>query len=379
VSALPDPSTSRAVLIGVSRYTVLEPLPGVANNLPALAAALTGPISWSLPAEHCVVVAEPATPRDMLDPVREAADAAEDTVLVYFSGHGLMDGRGDLFFGLPDSVTGQSYTGVPYQLLRDVLADGAAQRHVIILDCCFSGRALGLMGGPQTLADQAEIDGSYLLAAAPENGRALAPPGETHTAFTGELLDVLTRGIDGGPRELDLESVYRHLQAVLRAKGRPVPQKRDRNTAGRLVLARNPAFRPTPARPSSDDPPWPDPANFRTPHDFLEALAEVRVVSGKTVRAVGEQADPPLSPGTISRLLNRTTLPTTWKTTGIYLAACGMADPQQRDAWQAAWQRLRTQEPGQPPAAPVADATPAREPTRWWRPRSGARRRPGGR
>jgi hypothetical protein len=35
------------------------------------------------------------------------------------------------------------------------------------------------MSGPGTLVDQAEIGGSYLLAAAPENGSALAPPGET--------------------------------------------------------------------------------------------------------------------------------------------------------------------------------------------------------
>ena len=63
----------------------LEPLPAVANNLLALADALTDPTSWNLPAGHCRVVAEPEAQRDMLDPVKEAADHARDTLLVYFA------------------------------------------------------------------------------------------------------------------------------------------------------------------------------------------------------------------------------------------------------------------------------------------------------
>ncbi|MGW7610963.1 caspase, EACC1-associated type [Streptomyces sp. NPDC054766] len=363
--ALPDPTASRAVLIGVSRYTVLEPLPAVANNLPALARALTSPTSWNLPARHCTVVAEPDTSRDMLDPVKEAAEATSDTLLVYFAGHGLLDGRGELFFGLPSSVQGRSYTGVTYQALREIITDCAARRFVIVLDCCMSGRALGLMGGEDLLADQAEIDGSYLLAAAPENGRALAPPGETHTAFTGELLNTLQHGIPGRPRELDLNTVYHHLRSELAAKGRPTPQKRDRNTAGRLVLARNQAYRPAtaPAHPTETD--WPDPDDCHTSLAFLEALAEMRAHTGLTIHAISRRTDPPLAPDTVSRLLNATKLPATWKTTARYLAACGLT-PDQLDAWHSAWQRLRAQEQEAAQSEPpVRAAEPPRRHTFW--------------
>jgi hypothetical protein len=251
----------------------------------------------------------------MLGPVWEAAEAVRDTLLVYFAGHGLTDSRGELFFGLPDSVPGLSHTGVLYQSLRDIIAQGRAQRYVVVLDCCFSGRALGLMSGTGTLVDQAEIDGSYLLAAAPENGSALAPPGETYTAFTGELLHVLTRGIDGGPPELDLETVYAHLRSVLRAKGRPLPQKRDRNTAGSLVFARNHAYQPgaTTSPPRPGDQRWPDPGGFHTSRMFLDALIETRVISGKTLQCLSDKAEPPIGAGAFSRLLNRATLPKTWK------------------------------------------------------------------
>ncbi|MFE4422026.1 hypothetical protein [Streptomyces sp. NPDC056817] len=104
------------------------------------------------------------------------------------------------------------------------------------------------MGSDELLADQAEIDGSYLLAAAPDNGFALAPPGETHTAFTGELLRILQTGVPGQPRELDMDVIYQHLRRELAAKGRPLPQRRARNTAGRLLLARNQAFDPAAAQ-----------------------------------------------------------------------------------------------------------------------------------
>ncbi|MEU8993128.1 caspase family protein [Streptomyces sp. NPDC048558] len=358
--------------MGVSRYSTLEPLPAVANNLPALAEVLTGPTSWNLPPGHCSVVAEPEALRDMLDPVKEAADRARDTLLVYFAGHGLLDGRGELFFGLPQSVHGRSYTGVTYQALREIVTDCAAQRIVIILDCCMSGRALGLMGGEDLLADQAEIDGSYLLAAAPENGRALAPPGENYTAFTSELLHILQHGITGQPRELDLNTVYQRLRSELAAKGRPTPQKRDRNTAGRLVLAHNRAYRPTPA-PSgaaADETAWPDPDDFHTPLAFLDALAEARALTGLTIPALSERADPPVAPATVSRLLNRTMLPSTWKTTGIYLAACGLP-AEQIKAWQSAWQRLRSQEQ-QRPEPPSA---PSQPPAQTWRARLPGRRR----
>ncbi|MEU6260475.1 caspase family protein [Streptomyces sp. NPDC047043] len=373
MSGLPDPAPSRAVLIGVSGYMHLEPLPAVANNLPALADVLTSDGSWNLPDGNCTVVAEPDSTPAMLDAVQQAAEVAEDTLLVYFAGHGLLDGRGELFFGLSRSVAGRSHTGVTYQALREILTDARAQRFVIILDCCMSGRALGSMSSDEMLADQAEIEGSYLLAAAPDNGLALAPPGATYTAFTGELLHLLRDGIPGTARDLDLDLVYRHLRTALSARGLPRPQKRVRNTAGRLILARNPAYRPAPANGPADpaSTAWPDPEQCHTPRAFLEALAEVRAVSGHTLGALSQRADPPISAGSISALLNRTTLPRTWKTTAIYLTACGLP-PEQAEAWKTAWQRLRATEPATRPAPTATGTKPA---TRGWRARLGRGKR----
>ncbi|MBL1117103.1 caspase family protein [Streptomyces sp. 110] len=268
MAVLPDPAASRAVLIGTSRYAHLEQIPAVANNLSALAAALCAPGSWGLAPEHCTVIEDPSTAVEVLEAVRTAAEEATDTLLVYFAGHGLVEPRrGELFLGLTGSIQHRSYTGLPYGTLRDVVLDGRAGRQVMLLDCCFSGRVLGFMSAAsaEAVIDQVEIEGTYLLASVPDTSFALAPPGETHTAFTGELLRLLREGVPGGPELLDLDTVYAQVYAALRAKGRPLPQKRDRNTAGGLALARNAAWAPPgfgPAPPPYDHEPTPPPPPY---------------------------------------------------------------------------------------------------------------------
>ncbi|WP_063726758.1 caspase, EACC1-associated type [Streptomyces sp. RTd22] len=273
MAVLPDPATTRVVLIGTSRYAHLEQIPAVANNLSALAAALCAPRSWGLAPEHCTVIGDPATAVEVLDAVRTAAEEATDTLLVYFAGHGLVEPRrGELFLGLTGSLPQHSYTGLPYGTLRDVVLDGRTSRQVVLLDCCFSGRGLGFMSPPgaEAVIDQVEVEGTYLLASVPDTSFALAPPGEPHTAFTGELLRLLRDGVPGGPELLDLDTVYAQVYTALRAKGRPLPQKRDRNTAGGLALARNvawalPGFGPPP--PPYDHEPAPTPAPAPPPYE----------------------------------------------------------------------------------------------------------------
>ncbi|TQK52933.1 caspase domain-containing protein [Streptomyces sp. SLBN-118] len=348
MSRLPDPGSSCAVLIGTSLYEHLDSLPAVANNVSSLARVLSGPTSWGLEAARCTVVSEPSSGTEILDAVETAARLASDTLLVYYSGHGLQTHRGELYLTVSGSVPRREDTGLPYRQLRDMILNGQAERHVVVLDCCFSGKALGTMTSSPDLVEHAEIEGTYVLAAAPENRLALAPPGETHTAFTGELLDVLWTGIPGGPPLLELDVVYTHLRRALTAKGRPTPQKRDRNTAGQLALGHNPAYRlpsslVTDGGSGSTDLPWPDPEHIRTAQQFIDALSQVRRVSGMRQIDISRRSGGRIATSTISHLLNRTTLPRNWKTPSIYLSTCGIpAD--QLAVWESAWDRLRTYE-----------------------------------
>lgn len=98
-----------------------------------------------------------------------------------------------------------------------------------------------------SLAALSEVDGAYVCTACAETEVALAPPEETYTAFTGELLDALANGVPDGPELLDLNTLYGHLTEVLTEAGRPAPQQRNRNRIGQLAFARNRAWLPSAA------------------------------------------------------------------------------------------------------------------------------------
>jgi hypothetical protein len=241
-----DPaSASRAVLVGASTFTALDDLPAVQANVPALRGLLGDPV-LHLAAEQCQTLVDPASPREVSAAVRAAAREATDTLLVYYAGHGLIDpGTGLLHLAVPDSDRDSVFdTAVPYEWIKRSIETSGAARRIVILDCCYSARAFGVQS--ESVAALAEIDGTYLMAAAAETAVALSPPGEPHTAFTGELLELLRGGVASPNEFLDLDAVFDHLARRLQAKGRPRPQSLCRNSLGSWPFARNNAYQPAP-------------------------------------------------------------------------------------------------------------------------------------
>ncbi|MFF1479105.1 caspase family protein [Streptomyces sp. NPDC058301] len=250
MTRFPDPAGSRAVLIGVSRYEhpELPGLPAVRANLADLSAVLTDPVNGTLRDEHCDVVDEPQLPTDFGLRVTEAAGEATDVLLVYYAGHGVVDGQGRLHLAVFHTDPARtSVTAFPYDVLREAMVDSRAAVRVLVLDCCFSGRAAGPMGGEQGLiSGQIDIAGTYVLASSSATKPSLALPGATHTAFTEALLAALRR-----PDPLTLDALYDTVHHHLLARSLPLPQRRVMNTAGGLTLVKGP---PTAAH------------SIRTPH-----------------------------------------------------------------------------------------------------------------
>jgi hypothetical protein len=261
---LPDPARSRAVLIGVSRYHRLPAIDAAGPDVTDLAALLMQPEVWGLPAGHCTVVEDPRSAADLLDPIHDAALAAEDALLVYFVGHGLLAENTELYLALPDGTQERLHHAVGFAEVRRQVVTTAAhcRAKVVILDCCFSGRAMsGFLSGPQQFADQTVVEGAYLLTATAETVPALAPPGERYTAFTGALLDTLRDGVPGGPELLDMDTLHARATEDLRARDRPVPQRRSRNDGHLLAIARNVAVSRPEGAPAPHRRParrWPD-------------------------------------------------------------------------------------------------------------------------
>ncbi|WP_439945606.1 caspase, EACC1-associated type [Streptomyces sp. BBFR109] len=247
---LPDPQRSRAVLLGVDTFADpgLPDLPAVARNVDDLAEVLTSPRGTALPDRHCVRRRERessglADSASIGARLVSAAREAEDLLLVYYAGHGLVGPDGELYLSLPGTRSEPDlvpWTAIPFGLVRRALANARADNRVLILDCCFSGRAIDVMTGTASVvAGQLEVAGTCTLASSPANRPSHAPSDARHTAYTGELLALLRHGSADAGEFLTLQTIHEHLARALPAKGHPRPELRGTHTVGRLALARN--------------------------------------------------------------------------------------------------------------------------------------------
>jgi hypothetical protein len=243
---LPDPAHSTAILIGSSRFRSagLHDLPAVSNNVDTLAAVLASPTLGGFDESRCVVVHNPAGVAELYRQIREPAAATEDTLLIYYAGHGLTGGRRELHLALSDTdPDAPGVSAFAFNHMRDIIQQSPATNRILILDCCFSGRALAdvMAGGAEAIVGQVSIGGTYTLTATPANEVAIAPVGAQYTAFTEQLLRLLSEGIPDGPAFLVMSDVYRHLLHRTTALSLPIPRQQGSGTVDTLALTRNPA------------------------------------------------------------------------------------------------------------------------------------------
>ncbi|MET9102677.1 caspase, EACC1-associated type [Streptomyces antibioticus] len=235
---LPDPSRSNAVLVGASAYAELPDLPAVDRGLRDLMYLLTDPENGAFSSERTTVMANPSSRDALLVAVHRAAQAAEDTLLVYFAGHSLYDSvSGELSLAVRDTRPNSPYTALPFDAIRRELNHSAARHKIVILDCCYSGAA-GSASLPGVFNIRPDSDEVTVLAASDRT--AIAAPGDRYTAFTGALVDVLANGLDEGPDTIDAELLYQEARRRLGPLPQPILAS-NRQVDRTVALARNPA------------------------------------------------------------------------------------------------------------------------------------------
>ncbi|MDR3081630.1 MAG: tetratricopeptide repeat protein, partial [Streptomyces sp.] len=309
-----------AVLIGTYEYEHLPELAGVRGNIEALRQYLTGPEGWNLPDRHCVVRPQPADPGALSDELFDAAEAATDTLLIYYAGHGDTSDGEELRLALRGARAHRPGQWLRYADIRRAVGRSPAQRRIVILDCCHGGRAIdggmsadvgevSQQGLGERLFKLADIDGAAVLTAASGVEKAMCPPGWELSAFTRELVGLLRNGVTGPIpnhpegrtgeqlRLLDITTVHACLRERLtgRVVGElllPEPQLGTRNQGGVIALGRNPAYAGTVSMPPAFAPvdvvsnlSAPDQLFFGRDEDLalLERSAETVIAGGRPV------------------------------------------------------------------------------------------------
>lgn len=154
--------SSCAVLIGTATYndSAFPPVPAAANSLRGFQAVLTDPELCGWPADRLTVMRDASDPAVVVKQLRELAAESTGVLLVYFVGHGTIASDAKLCLALTATESAHpDITGVEYDRVRRALLASPARIKIVILDCCYSGRAIETLAGPDGIADTADIRG----------------------------------------------------------------------------------------------------------------------------------------------------------------------------------------------------------------------------
>lgn len=246
---LANPESSAVVLIGTAEYdhADVNNVPSIRANLDDLREVLTDPNVWGVPPHNVTLLRDMGSPADVSRAMRAAAERTREDgmFLVYFCGHGFPH-ETELVLGLRDvDPAYPDDNGLRYAQVHRAVRRARTLRRIVILDCCFAGRAsremLDASDAVKQVVSRAEIqtEKTGVLVAVGPNELAMAPLDKRNTAFTDALLRVLR---DGSPVPEPLLTVRTIADQVTRevvAAGYLRPEFRESNGAGDLPFVRN--------------------------------------------------------------------------------------------------------------------------------------------
>lgn len=176
----------------------------------------------------------------------------DDLVLLYFSGHGVLDGRGNLFLASKDTeYDSLNATAISSSFLSYEMDSCRSRKQVLILDCCNSGAFARAAKGPQKAVTESTFEGNG-------SGRVvLTASDSTQFAFEGDRIipqtefslftHFLLEGLKTGKADRDndgkvsLDEWYDYCHSKITATTpQQVPHKWSYRQQGDLVIAQNP-------------------------------------------------------------------------------------------------------------------------------------------
>ena len=133
-----------ALLIGVSEYEPgLAPLPGAVKDIGAMQRVLQQAEIGGFTQVESLPNPDPVAMQVAIESLFSGRNR-DDLVLLFFSGHGIKDEDGRLYFATRSTrkaVNGElrKATAVPASFVHDMMSKCRSKRQIVILDCCFSG------------------------------------------------------------------------------------------------------------------------------------------------------------------------------------------------------------------------------------------------
>jgi tetratricopeptide (TPR) repeat protein len=292
-----NPALSTALLIGGVNYPYSQfaPVPAAATNIARLKKEFENPEVWGLDFMH-VFAAEDKDRAQILSAIGTSYRTTRPGGLfvVYFAGHAHYDRRTETLYlashDTRDVLAPQNSMVSVDDIFRTVAEEEEqAERKLLILDCCFSGGAIGSVPAEASNADTER--GWLVMAASAQRETALGDLAKETTFFTGALLTAL-EGVTENRPSLSAQWVFDTAGDILKnspdAHGTTLqqPQRSAATWADRPWLRNRKCVKPEPvphaypspaARPGAEQ----GPATIPLPDGFRAWPAPVPDFTGR--------------------------------------------------------------------------------------------------
>lgn len=178
----------------------------------------------------------------------------EDLLLLYFSGHGVLDDQGRFYLAAKDTRHNLlNATGIPASFIRDEMESCRSRRQVLVLDCCHSGAfargkgSIGLNAITQATFEGVGGYGQVVLTATDATQYALEGDQVIGNVETSLFTHFLIQGLRSGEADMDrdgritLDELYDYVFDHVRAEThQQTPRKWEHAREGdELVIARS--------------------------------------------------------------------------------------------------------------------------------------------
>ncbi len=198
----------------------------------------------------------------IFDFFHDDANRPDDTLLFYYSGHGVPDKNDDTYLASSDIDPDQPFRkGFSFEQLTRTLQGSVSTRIIAILDCCYSGAARLTMGQEDDVAILAsktienksrrleQGQGKYILAASQSSQEAYALAEGNHSIFSYYLFEGLKGTIESVDKEGNVtpQSLGKYIFKAMmslpiekRPKQKPVTKAEE---SGDVILAYYPELK----------------------------------------------------------------------------------------------------------------------------------------
>ena len=183
--------------------------------------------------------------------------STEDLLLLYFSGHGIKDADGRLYYATKNTLHNRLVsTAVPAYQVNDLIARSMSRRKILVLDCCYSGAfskafltkgdaAVGVMEEFRQGKGLVTLTGSDAFQYSFEEP---AERGAICSVFTHALVEGIETGKadEDGDQFISLDELYHYAYERVRTENPRQSPHRSGDVEGNIIVARN----PRPPRPA---------------------------------------------------------------------------------------------------------------------------------